>query len=76
MPGRVENHRMVPRWAREGDLPAYPIGEGKRRLWRFRETDSEQWMLSFRAGQFAVDLQEAADTLDPAPDAPIRGNPE
>jgi predicted site-specific integrase-resolvase len=28
------NARTVTRWAREGYLPAYPIGEGKRRLWR------------------------------------------
>ncbi|SFS07672.1 Helix-turn-helix domain-containing protein [Granulicella pectinivorans] len=28
------NSRTVTRWAREGYLPAYPIGEGKRRLWR------------------------------------------
>src|SRR5208282_3408321 len=27
--------RTVTRWAREGYLPSYPIGEGKRRLWRF-----------------------------------------
>lgn len=26
------NSRTVTRWAREGYLPAYPIGEGKRRL--------------------------------------------
>ena len=25
--------------AREGKLPAYPIGDGQRRLWRFRLSD-------------------------------------
>jgi excisionase family DNA binding protein len=44
------NHRTVTRWAREGYLPAYPIGEGKRRLWRFLEADLEAWMLSRRTG--------------------------
>src|SRR6476660_7780562 len=44
------NSRTVTRWAREGYLPAFPIGEGKRRLWRFLETDLEQWMLSQRTG--------------------------
>jgi excisionase family DNA binding protein len=67
------NSRTVTRWAREGYLPAYPIGEGKRRLWRFLEADLERWMLSRRTGQFSIDLQAAADTLDSATDAPIRG---
>ncbi len=53
------NSRTVTRWAREGYLPAYPIGEGKRRLWRFTEHDLERWMLSRRTG-----------TLIPATDAP------
>src|SRR5579872_7403049 len=56
------NSRTVTRWAREGYLPAYPIGEGKRRLWRFLESDLEQWMLSRRTG-----------TLIAAADAPIGG---
>ncbi len=55
------NSRTVARWAREGYLPAYPIGEGKRRLWRFLKADLEQWMLSRRTG-----------TLSPAVDAPVR----
>jgi excisionase family DNA binding protein len=44
------NSRTVTRWAREGYLPAYPIGEGKRRLWRFLETDLEAWMIARRQG--------------------------
>lgn len=43
------NSRTVVRWAREGYLPAYPIGEGKRRLWRFLEADLEAWMLARRS---------------------------
>lgn len=43
------NSRTVVRWAREGYLPAYPIGEGRRRLWRFLETDLEAWMLARRS---------------------------
>lgn len=56
------NSRTVTRWAREGYLPAYPIGEGKRRLWRFMEADLEHWMLSRRTG-----------TLSSAVDAPTIG---
>ena len=44
------NPRTVTRWAREGYIPAYPIGEGKRRLWRFRAEEVEQWLLSRRYG--------------------------
>ena len=42
------NTRTVTRWAREGYLPAYPVGEGKRRIWRFWRSDLEDWMLSRR----------------------------
>jgi excisionase family DNA binding protein len=61
------NSRTVTRWAREGYLPSYPIGEGKRRLWRFLENDLENWMLSRRTGA-------SADTLISAADAPTRGH--
>lgn len=44
------NSRTVSRWAREGYLPAYPIGEGKRRVWRFLQHDLEEWMLARRTG--------------------------
>ena len=46
------NSRTVTRWAREGYLPSYPIGEGKRRLWRFLETDLSKWMLARRTGEY------------------------
>jgi excisionase family DNA binding protein len=44
------NARTVTRWAREGYIPAIPIGEGKRRLWRFLRTDLDSWMLARRQG--------------------------
>jgi len=56
------NVRTVVRWAREGYIPAIPIGEGKRRLWRFNARDLEDWMLSRRTG-----------TLPTAADAPTGG---
>ena len=61
------NSRTVTRWAREGYLPSYPIGEGKRRLWRFLEADLETWMISRRTGV-------CAGTLFSAADAPTRGH--
>jgi len=67
------NSRTVTRWAREGYLPAYPIGEGKRRLWRFLESDLEQWMLARRTGQVPSDSESVERTLGSAADAPIGG---
>ena len=66
------NSRTVTRWAREGYLPAFPVGEGKRRLWRFLESDLEQWMFSRRTGQLPTEIQACADTLFAATDAPKR----
>ena len=57
------NARTVVRWAREGYLPAFPIGEGKRRLWRFL-ADLAAWMVARRTG---------AGRLVPATDAPTGG---
>jgi excisionase family DNA binding protein len=43
------NARTVSRWAREGYLPSIPLGEGKRRLWRFVQADLDEWMNSRRS---------------------------
>ena len=57
------NSRTVTRWAREGYLPAYPIGEGKRRLWRFRRDDLEKWMLGRGSDPNIGNIRAIADTL-------------
>jgi hypothetical protein len=31
--------RRVLEMARRGEIPAYPLGQGKRRVWRFRLTE-------------------------------------
>lgn len=36
--------RTATRWAREGYLPAHPLGEGKRKFWRFYEHELESWL--------------------------------
>lgn len=36
--------RTVIRWARIGYVPAHPLGEGKRKLWRFREHELLAWV--------------------------------
>lgn len=42
--------RTLVRWARLGYVPAHPLGEGKRRLWRFIEGELLEWFekLSFQ----------------------------
>lgn len=66
------NSRTVTRWAREGYLPSYPIGEGKRRLWRFLEGDLGKWMLSRRTGHGSFDFEAQEHTLHVATNAPTR----
>jgi excisionase family DNA binding protein len=48
------NSRTVTRWAREGYLPAFPIGEGKRRLWRFLQADLDAWMIKRRQAGYSA----------------------
>lgn len=35
--------KTVVKWARQGLLPARPIGEGQRRRWVFRKSEIEAW---------------------------------
>jgi len=36
--------KTVTRWARQGYLPAHPLGEGKRKFWRFLESELSAWL--------------------------------
>src|SRR6202012_5461456 len=36
--------RTLIRWARLGYVPAHPLGEGKRKLWRFLEHELLEWV--------------------------------
>lgn len=38
------NSRTLVRWARCGYVPAHPLGEGKRRIWRFFENELLEWV--------------------------------
>jgi hypothetical protein len=40
--------RRVLQLARQGKLPAYPIGDGRRRVWRFRLSELASAMLDSR----------------------------
>ena len=61
--------RTLTRWAREGSIPAYPLGDGKRRLWRFRRGDLREWMLTRRTGPSSLASSADRRTLDTATDA-------
>ncbi len=38
--------KTVTRWARQGYLPAHPLGEGKRKFWRFFESELSEWLVA------------------------------
>ena len=38
------NEKTITRWARKGYLPAHPLGEGKRKFWRFLEHELVEWL--------------------------------
>jgi excisionase family DNA binding protein len=40
---RMDSRTLV-RWARLGYVPAHPMGEGKRKLWRFLEHELLEWL--------------------------------
>jgi excisionase family DNA binding protein len=36
--------RTLVKWARSGYVPSHPLGEGRRRLWRFIEHELMKWI--------------------------------
>ena len=36
--------KTVTRWARQGYLPAHPMGQGKKKYWRFFEHELLAWL--------------------------------
>lgn len=66
--------RTLTRWARQRYIPAYPIGEGRRRIWRFRRDDLDQWMLARRSGPAPFPADQDRRTLSAATDASGRRN--
>ena len=40
------DEKTITRWARQGNIPAHPLGEGKRKFWRFLEPELAQWLQS------------------------------
>ena len=44
------NSRTLVRWASRGYVPAHPLGEGRRRIWRFFESELLEWIESQENG--------------------------
>src|SRR5215831_5624452 len=38
------DEKTITRWARKAYIPAHPLGEGKRRFWRFYEHEVAAWL--------------------------------
>lgn len=38
------NHRTLMKMAREGHVPAHPLGDGARKLWRFLLSELDEWL--------------------------------
>ena len=36
--------KTITRWARQGYLPAHPLGEGKRKFWRLLVSELAAWL--------------------------------
>ncbi len=41
---RMDSRTLI-RWARLGYVPAHPMGEGKKKLWRFLEHELLAWLV-------------------------------
>ena len=46
--------KTISRWARDGYLPAHPIGVGKKRYWRFFEDELIEWLRAQKNGDRAA----------------------
>jgi hypothetical protein len=64
---RMDSRTLI-RWARLGYVPAHPLGEGKRRLWRFIEDEILDWFEK----RTQVQKRAPARSIDSAIRAPAR----
>ncbi len=40
------DEKTITRWARKGYIPAHPLGEGKRKFWRFVPQELTDWLMN------------------------------
>jgi excisionase family DNA binding protein len=46
--------KTITRWARQSYLPGHPLGQGKRKFWRFYEHELTAWLDTHTNGQRAA----------------------
>jgi excisionase family DNA binding protein len=46
--------KTITRWARDGYIPAHPLGQGKKRYWRFQKHELDAWLNSHTNGAVAA----------------------
>ncbi|WP_348263956.1 helix-turn-helix domain-containing protein [Telmatobacter sp. DSM 110680] len=46
--------KTITRWARDGYIPAHPIGTGKKNYWRFFEDELIDWLMDQKNGALAA----------------------
>ncbi len=46
------DEKTVSRWAQKGYLSAHPLGEGKRKFWRFLEHELVDWLNAQKNGAY------------------------
>lgn len=63
------NSRTLVQWARCGYVPAHPLGEGKRRIWRFFESELMEWV---RSRENDCPFKPSGSSLKPAIDAHVK----
>ena len=44
------DEKTITRWARKGYLPGHPLGEGKRKFWRFMKSELSEWLAAKNNG--------------------------
>lgn len=64
---RMDSRTLV-RWARLGYVPAHPMGEGKKKLWRFLEHELLAWLVD----RSALAKRPPARSIETAIDARAR----
>lgn len=76
------DEKTITRWARKAYLPAHPLGEGKRKFWRFYEHELSAWISGQSNGASVQPSEsppppvqladECADIVRPGGPTPVR----
>jgi excisionase family DNA binding protein len=48
------DEKTITRWARQGYIPAHPLGQGKRKFWRFYKYELDFWLNAQTNGTVAA----------------------